>query len=121
MTSQLTVTKQLTTDHWYVTATIASGQTLPQEIFLYTNTGNLTLGEYSGVVTFEDFSRIQIYDGITIFPVFGNKYLRYSQAKINVYFDKNVDTVITNLIASIQTLSTAYQANSSSTTIYNII
>lgn len=120
MASQLTVHKELTPDHWYVTASIGANQTLPQYIFLYTNTGNLTLGVYSGVVSFEDLTRIETYDGSTVFPTFGNKYLRYNQAKINVGFTEDVDTVITNLIASVQTLSTAYQAGADSTTVYTI-
>lgn len=120
MTSQLTVTKELTPDHWYVTASIGANQTLPQNIFLFTNTGDLSLGVYSGVVSFNDLDRIQVYDGITMFPTFGNKYLRYNQAKINVGFTEDVNTVITNLVASVETLSVAYQAQSSSTTVYTI-
>ena len=120
MGSQLTIIKTLTPDHWVITASIGIGQTLPQNIFLTLNTGTVVLGAYSGIVSYLDLTRIQVYDGITVYPVFGNNFLRYSQAKISVSFTDNVDTVIANLVSSVQTLSTAYQAAASSTTIYTI-
>lgn len=120
MSSQLTVVKELADDHWYVTAEITPGGILPVDIFLYTNTGDVTLGNYSGVVAFDNLTRTQVWDGVTSFPTFGNKYLRYSQAKINVDFESDVDTIIANLVASVKVLSTAYQAAASTTTIYTI-
>lgn len=120
MASQLTVLKELAPDHWVVTAAIGAEQTLPTTIFLYTNTGTVLLGSYVGVVGIENMPSTQVWDGATVIPPFGNKYLRHDQAKINVGFSEDVDAVIASLVASVQTLSTAYQAAASSTIIYDI-
>lgn len=120
ITSHVSVSKELTNTGWAVTAAVVPGGVLPLDIFLYTNTGQLTLGDYSGVVGFDRIQNTQIFDEHVTYPTFGNKFLRHNQAKINVDFDTDVNLVITQLIASIQSLSSAYQAGANSTTVYDI-
>lgn len=120
VTSHVSVIKELTNTGWFVTASVVPGGVLPLDIFLYTNTGTLVLGDYSGVVGFDRLDNTQIFDDAVTFPTFGNKYLRHDQAKINVGFDTDVNHVITQLLASIQSLSSAYQAGANSTTVYDI-
>lgn len=125
--SVLTVTKSLnpTDGSWNVTATITPGGGIPQAIFVYTNTGIANqLGTYFGVCSVSDLARLQIYNGVTVFPPFGNKFLRYTTATINIPISTdplmNVDTIIGNLKSAVQSFSTAYQAQALNTTVYTI-
>lgn len=119
MSSSLNVTKTLTTDGWVITGTITPGGTLPVEIFSYENTGTTTLGAYAGVITPLDLARLQIWVG-SIIPIFANKYVRYGIATINITDGSNPDSVITAFKASVQRLSTAYQAIATSSSVYSI-
>ena len=125
MTSQLTVTKALGNAGWTITATIAPGGTIPQAIFVYENTGigNL-LGPYFGITSPADLARLPMYDGSTAFPIFSNKFLRYTTGTLIVPITqdttKNVDAEVANLVQAIKDFSTAYQAQNTSTSIYNI-
>ncbi len=119
MSSTLTVTKQLANDGWTIVAFVNPGGTLPQEIFVYENTGTTSLGSYYGVLNVLDLPRIQIFTGTPI-PNFGNKFVRYGQATIHITDGSDPDAVIATLTTSVQNLSTALQAAASSTQTFTI-
>jgi hypothetical protein len=119
MSSQLQITKQLTDSGWVVTGNIVAGGTLPVDIFAYENTGTTQLGTYYGVCSVEDIGRMQIFSGVAI-PVFGNRFVRYGQVKIEVSPGADVNAVISTLTASVQALSTAFQSQQTNTQIVSI-
>ena len=125
MSSTLTITKALSSSGWTVTANIASGGLIPQAIFVYTNTGVANqLGTYFGIVSPLDLARLNLYDGVTTFPVFQNKFLRYTTGTLLVPITQdvtqNVDAKIAALVQAIEDFSTAYQAQNTATTVYTI-
>lgn len=119
MSSILNITKELLVDHWLITAQLASGASLPPDIFLYLNTGTNVLGEYFGTCSVNDITRLTTYTGVTV-NIFGNKYLKYSQAKIKVALEDDTLAVITALVKNVTNLSIAYKAKVTTTQSYTI-
>lgn len=122
-TSQLQITTQLIEYNWVITATVLAGSFLPPDIFMYENTGTTTLGQYQGICGQAELLRLQIWTG-TALPPFGNKFVRYSQAKIIVDTNENPkfnpQTVVDNLTFTATQLTTALQAAASSTQVVTI-
>ena len=118
MSSTLLVTTELVNDHWVITATIQPGGVLPPEIFIYYNAGAV-LGEFFGTCSVDELNRLQIFSGTPI-PTFGNKYVRYGQAKIIVDLETQATQVISGLVTNVKALSMAYQANTTITQTYTI-
>lgn len=120
MSSQLQITTSLGPDGlWVITAQINSGGTLPKDIFMYENTGTMTLGLYQGVANLGEYQRLQTFTG-SVIPIFGNKYVKYTQAKIEACPPANVQSVVTNIQTNVTNLSTAFQSQTSTTNIYII-
>jgi hypothetical protein len=119
MSSTLSVTKQLTSSGWVITAHLVSGATIPLEIFVFNNLGTTQLGDYYGVLNAADINRIQIFTGTPI-PAFGNNFVRYGTANIHIGQFDDPDQVITGLKASVQKFSTDFQAIQSSTQVFTI-
>lgn len=121
--SQLSITTQLIDDHWVITATVVPGSYLPAAIFMYENTGTTQLGTYQGVCAESELLRMQVWTGVAI-PQFGNRYVRYTEAKIildtSTSTQTDVSNAILNLTNTTQQLSTALQASASTTTVVNI-
>lgn len=120
MTDIVTVTTELLSDHWLVTADVTTGGTLPPGIFIYTNSGSEILGDFYGTCSLGELTRLQLFTGATI-PLFGNKYVRYPQAKIKVALEDNTKTIIDALVVNVESLSKAYEAKATITQVYNII
>lgn len=121
--SQLQIITSISGDNLIVTATVVPGGYLPANIFIYSNTGTTTLGDYQAVCTTDELTRLQVWTGVAL-PVFGNKFVRYNQAKIIVVPDISgqlqtpaqiAQGIASNLITSAQALSTALQTSSSTT------
>jgi hypothetical protein len=118
-TSQLQITTQLTEDHWTITATVLPNSFLPADIFMYQNTGTTELGTYQGICGQSELLRLQVWAGEAL-PIFGNKYVRWNQAKIIVDSDVNPQVVVNNLTFTAKQLSLALQAAASSTQVVTI-
>jgi hypothetical protein len=114
MSSQLQITTQLNNSTWVITATVLSGGTLPQNIFVYCNTGTTTLGNYIGVCNISELTRLQVWSGAAL-PVFGNKFVLSNQAKINISIQEELSSVTQNLINTATLLSQEIQAQGNST------
>lgn len=119
MSSELVVTKTLSGDHWVVTGEITSSSLLPKAIFIYLNTGTEVLGEFFGTCSVDELNRFQEYVGQAI-PMFGNKYIKYAQAKIKVSIEEDVNAVIAALVKNVKGLSLEYQSKPTVTTIVQI-
>ena len=119
MSSNLQVLTELQGDHYLVTATVQTGGTLPQEIFIYENSGSNVLGEFFGTCSVEELGRFQIFQGVTI-PTFGNKFVRYGQAKIKVALDDDPVAVVNALIKNVKLLSTTLQTKTNTSATYII-
>jgi hypothetical protein len=120
MSSSLQITVQLASDNtWEILAVVVPGGSLPVDIFVYENTGNTTLGDYQGVCTLSDYQRMQTFTGSSI-TKFGNKFVKYGQAKIKIDFDSNPDDVSAAIIQSVKALSLAFQNAPSTTTLISI-
>lgn len=119
MPSTLNITKELLVDHWLITASLATGASLPPDIFLFLNTGTEVLGDFFGVCSVSDITRLNTYTGVIV-GLFGNKYLKYHQAKIKVALEDDVAAVVTALVKNVTNLSIAYKAKVTSTQSYLI-
>ncbi len=94
MSSQLTITKQLTSGKmWEVVAFIVPGSDIPPDIFIYSYAGGDTVVEYQGVAQLDDYHRLNTFTG-TPLPVFGNKFVKTNQAKILIDINGNPDQAI---------------------------
>jgi hypothetical protein len=109
MASTLRVTTTFVTDHWEITAVVVDGGTLPEEIFVYENTGTTTLGPFFGTCSLAELQKLQIFTGTAI-KLFANKFVRYGQAKINVNSEDEIPGIISALVENVKDLSSAYQA-----------
>lgn len=118
-TSQLQITTTLDGDQQTITATVLPGGYLPQDIFLYQNTGTTALGDYYGVANTDELKRFQAWTETAI-PKFGNAYVRYSSAKITLNAGDNAASVISNLTLGAQNLSNALKLAASTTTVITI-
>jgi hypothetical protein len=107
-------------DHYLVTATVGEGPTLPKDVFIFTNTGTTDIGEYYGVCSVEELSRLNVYSGVVV-PVFGNKYLRYREVKIVVPLQDDPATVVLLLTKNLQTLSNALKTKLNTSQVVNIL
>ena len=117
--ASITATTELLNDHYLVTITLNPGSNLPNEVFVYENSGDNTLGEYYGVCSLEDIARLKIFSGVTI-PTFGNRFLRYGQAKIKVNLPNDPNAVIDVVANSLRQLLIAFNANHTSTKVINL-
>jgi hypothetical protein len=117
-TSSLQITTVLQGDSWIITANVLPESFLPAEIFIYENTGTSELGTYQAVCSKEELLRLQIWSGTPIVK-FGNKYVRYGQAKIIIDATTNnaqvPQTVVDHLILTTKLLSQALQTAASTT------
>ena len=83
MSSSLQITQNLGSDgRWEIIASVSPGGTLPQDIFIYNNTGTTSLGSYVGVCELSEYQRFQTFTGAAL-PIFGNKYVKFTQGKIS--------------------------------------
>ena len=119
MADTLQVTTELSTDSWTITGTVTPGGTLPAEIFIYENTGTDQLGKYVGVCNLAELTRLRVWSGTPI-PVFGNRFVRWGQAKINLSLDADTAFTISNMVSSAKTLKTEMLAVASTTTVHTI-
>lgn len=120
MASSLKIIKELSNDNtWEIVASIEPGGELPLDIFIYENTGNTTLGEYQGVCSVDQYQKYQTFDFKAI-PMFGNKYVKFTQAKIKVTNETESNQATSVLISDVKALSAAFKGSSSSTTLIDI-
>jgi hypothetical protein len=120
MASTLTITKQISPNNtWEVTAVVNPGGTLPLDIFIYENLGTATLGDYQGICDLEQYQRYQTFNSTAI-PVFGNRFVKASTAKINVEDDVQATQVISVITTDAKSLSLAIANYVPTTTIIDI-
>lgn len=120
MASNLIVITDFVNDHWEIVATIESGGSLPQEIFIYENSGTTSLGNFFGTCSLAELQRLKIFTGTAI-PKFANKYVRYGEAKIIVNSESDIPGVIAALVENVRDLSTAYNDYTPTTQTFEII
>jgi hypothetical protein len=113
-TSQLQITTTLDGDQYTITAQILPGGSLPQDIFLFSNTGTSELGDYWGVANTDELTRFQVWNGVAI-PKFGNSFVRYSSAKITLNVQEDAASVIQTITNGVTNLSAALKLAASST------
>lgn len=120
MSSSLSITTNLTTDNKIeILASVVEGGTLPRDIFIYKNNGSTGLGYYVGVCDIDEYRRLQTYTGTPI-PVFGNQFVKSTQAKILLEITDSTDVVIKHLTNTATFLSFALLNSASTTQIINI-
>ncbi len=120
MASTLNINVAVSVDHYLITGSLATGGTLPREIFIYTNTGDGVLGEFYGTCNVQELGRLQIFTAGVPQTIFGNKYLRHSEVKIKVSLEDSYQSVISALVTNVKALSLAYAAQVSVSTSYQI-
>jgi hypothetical protein len=118
MTSTLTITKTIVDDHWEITGGLSAGS-MPSEVFIYLNSGNTSIGEYSGVCNINELSKLQVFNN-TIIPIFGNKFIRANTLYIKVPISANTTTLVNTIVNAVTNLSTAYKAQQVTTQIFQI-
>jgi len=119
MSNTLTINTSIIDDHWEITGTMSAG-TLPAEIFIYSNTGSNTLGDFVGVCSLSELSRLQIFTGTTI-PIFGNKFVRTNTISIVTPLSSDTTIIVSTIVSSVNLLSTAYKAKTNTTQVFTIV
>lgn len=119
MASSLSFNTQLTQDKVEITCSVMPGGTLPQDIFIYENTGTTTLGNYIGVCNLDEYQRFQTFSGTKI-PKFGNKFVKYTEAKVTIGLTDDPNIVINHISNTASFLSFAMSNPTSTTKIVNI-
>lgn len=121
MSNELVVSTEINGDHWLVSAELSLNSTLPKEIFLYENQGDTSLDStnFFGTCSVSDLTKFKAFTGTAI-PVFGNRYIRYHQAKIRVDFLSDLDRVVTALVANVTSFKNAYSLLTKQTKVYTL-
>jgi len=120
MSSTLNISKTLTPDsHWQITATIGSGN-LPQDIFIYRNTGTTELGDYIGVCNVDEYQRLQTFLGASL-PIFGNRFVKSTSVKILLSALDDPEKVISCIQNGVQAFSTGLANSTPITRIIQIL
>lgn len=117
MPNSVTITKRLTNDGWSITGALSAGGTIPQDIFVYANTGTSSLGDWLSVVTIPDMPRIPRWAGVPI-PLTKSRWVRASTIKILVSSTSDVDEVISQLRSSLQKFVKEFNSEKESTNTY---
>lgn len=117
--SELKVEKTLGDGGWVITAEILDGGTLPKDIFIFENTGTSELGPFQGVCNFEELTMLQSWTGTPIVK-FGNRFVRYRQAKIQVPVGTDADAIISVWLSSVKNLDKELKSKASSSEIFVI-
>lgn len=113
MSATLSINKEIDGPDWKITVTVTAGDT-PPDIFLYGNTGT-GLGSYIGVCSLNDYKRIRTHVPDTETPVFGNKFLKFTQGIARVPLSENVQATIDKIVADVRAFRIAYLAAPGST------
>ena len=119
MSNTLTINTSLVGSSWQITGSMSAG-TLPQEIFMYNNTGSSSLGTYVGVCSINELSRLQVFSG-TPLPIFGNKFVRYGTLDIVVPLSTDPTGIITTIVASVNLLITSYKTKINTSQVFTIL
>lgn len=120
MTTSLSVTTQLTADKKLeIVCSVVAGGTLPQNIFIYENTGTNVLGSYIGICNLSEYQRLQTFSG-TLIPKFGNKYIKYHEGRVVLETTDDPDRVVYNFTNTATFLSFEMNNSPSSTQIISI-
>ena len=109
MTTTVTIVTTVEKDHYLITGQVNPGGTLPQEIFIYENNGEPSLGTFWGTCSVSELGSIQIFTGTAI-PIFGNRFVRSKDIKILVDLNAIPSAVVTALINNVKSLSASYNA-----------
>lgn len=120
MTTKVEITKKVEDGSYIVEARVLPGGELPLAIFLFENTGTADLGPFYAPCTLPDLVKYQEFKGQMI-PIFGNRFLRGSVAKIVLKQESEATAFITKLLASIQSLKTSYTQKVSETKTYTLL
>lgn len=115
-----TITTELVSDHYLITVTLNPSSDIPQSVFIYTNTGDGTLGEYQGVCSIDELTRLKQFQPGVVIPIFGNKFLRHTEAKIKVAFGTNPSLVSDSVKNALKLLSSAYGLARSNTVVVTL-
>lgn len=117
--STLVITTTVEDNNWILTFSITEPSDFPRDIFIFENTGT-GIGEYQGVCSLIDYSRFQTYSvGVNI-PIFGNKFVKYTQGVMTFPIDVDPTPVRAKILADVRAFKAAYTAGASSTNTYTI-
>lgn len=111
--SSLTVNINIVAGEYVLEAFVTSTGDIPDDIFLYENTGS-GVGSYISVCLIQDYQRVQTYTGVDI-PAFGNKYIKYNRAVVHIPLDRDPRLIKTKIIDDVKAFKAAYLAAKSST------
>jgi hypothetical protein len=120
MPSSLSFTTEVTSNNKLeITCKVNPGGTLPEDIFIYRNTGTTSLGDYYGVCNLEEYQRLQTFTGTAI-PNFGNKFVKSKEAKVTIGVHDDPRQIIDHITNVATFLSFAMSNSTSVTQIINI-
>ena len=119
MATNLEITKRVENSSWVISAHVMPGSDIPAAVFIYSNTGESSLGEYFGVTSLSEFKRLQEWSGEAI-PVFGNKYVRSDGLLAMLPITSNPDIFIQNVKSTLTTFRVEFLAGYTSTEIVSI-
>lgn len=120
MSSQLQIVTKLNPQGcWEIVASILPGGTLPQDIFIYENTGTNILGAYQGVCQLDEYQRFQTFTGSPI-PIFSNRYVKYTQGQLKLDIGVTTTQAISVITNEVTSLSTQFNSAAQTTTVITI-
>lgn len=120
MATSLSVTTQLTDDRKLeIVCSVVAGGTLPQDIFIYENSGTNVLGTYIGICNLSEYQRLQTFTGDQI-PKFGNKFVKFTEGRVVLDTTDDPERVIDHMTNTATFLSFQLNTSTSVTKIISI-
>lgn len=120
--NQVKFTKSFQEGHWVIDAEMIAGDAssvLPMDVFTHENTGTATLGNYVGVCSLDELQRFQAWQGAVI-RKFGNRYVRYRTANIQLDPGVDPDPVISVIRQNLSSLLKELTAAGQTSNVYDI-
>lgn len=114
MTTSVIITTTITGSNLVVNASLSDPADIPRDVFIYDNTGTAELGQYYGVSNFQDYARLQSWTGTPI-PVFGNKYVKHTEANIVLPLTVTKESISAKLKRDLTQFKLEYLASGTST------
>jgi len=119
MSSNLSITSKIENNTWVLSFSLAPGADIPRDIFMFENKGS-SLGDYQGVCSLEDYRRFQTYTPGTPIPVFGNKFVKYTDGLMIFSIDVDPAPIRQKILDDVKSFKVSYTTGVTSTVNYTV-
>lgn len=117
--SSLTINITINNGNYLLSAHVTSTGDMPDDIFMYENSGTSTLGDYQGVCTLSEYKSMQTFSG-TPLPAFGNRFVKTNSLLMSFPLSTDAASIKAKVIADVKSFKAAYTAAATTTDVVSL-